>query len=393
MGWNYKKRIKIIPGIHLNISKNGISTTIGVRGASLNIGKSGAYLNTTIPGTGIYSRHKISPSTKFKLGEGIKGFQAEKSKIKLPEAKKPDVNDNIFSHDVEEITSQDMQGIKDTINASHTQRLVLLEDLKMIQTLNKKNQFRLSLSYWLLYGFILKSKTNQIKEDIRKQKEVIEEILAQTKNTAVHLDFEFDGEMSKYYNSLYKSFEKLAESEYTWDITSEYATDRYATRSAASATVSRKPVKFRTGYLPDIQSKTPAMIWDNANGADLYFYPNFMIVWNTREHFAIVAYNELEINFTATRFIETEKVPSDSKVIDQTWFKVNKNGSPDKRFKDNYKIPIVNYGDLDLTTKTGLHERYLFSNYELVNEFYLAFLNYQIDLIKLDYIPSIPIKE
>lgn len=60
MTWNFRKRIKIAPGVHLNFSKGGVSTSIGPNGAKINIGKSGTYLNTSIPGTGLYSRQKIS---------------------------------------------------------------------------------------------------------------------------------------------------------------------------------------------------------------------------------------------------------------------------------------------------------------------------------------------
>lgn len=60
MAWNYRKRIKIAPGIHLNLSKGGVSTSIGPKGAKISIGKNGTYLNTSIPGTGLYSRQKIS---------------------------------------------------------------------------------------------------------------------------------------------------------------------------------------------------------------------------------------------------------------------------------------------------------------------------------------------
>lgn len=62
MGINFRRRKKILPGVYLNFSKNGISTTIGPKGANINLGKKGAYLNTGIPGTGIYSRQKISGS-------------------------------------------------------------------------------------------------------------------------------------------------------------------------------------------------------------------------------------------------------------------------------------------------------------------------------------------
>lgn len=60
MAWNYRKRIKIAPGVHLNFSKNGISTSIGPKGAKVTFGKNGTYMSTSIPGTGLYSRQKIS---------------------------------------------------------------------------------------------------------------------------------------------------------------------------------------------------------------------------------------------------------------------------------------------------------------------------------------------
>lgn len=59
MAINFRKRIKILPGVYLNFSKKGISSTVGPRGANINFGEKGAFLNTGIPGTGLYSRQKI----------------------------------------------------------------------------------------------------------------------------------------------------------------------------------------------------------------------------------------------------------------------------------------------------------------------------------------------
>ena len=64
MAWNYRKRIKIAPGIHLNLSKGGVSTSIGPKGAKVTIGKNGTYLNKGIPGTGLYSREKVYGENK-----------------------------------------------------------------------------------------------------------------------------------------------------------------------------------------------------------------------------------------------------------------------------------------------------------------------------------------
>ena len=71
MAWNYRKRIKIFPGVHLNFSKNGVSTSIGPKGAKVSFGKKGTYLNTSIPGTGLYSRRKISGNSKTNNRENM----------------------------------------------------------------------------------------------------------------------------------------------------------------------------------------------------------------------------------------------------------------------------------------------------------------------------------
>ncbi|WP_271711652.1 DUF4236 domain-containing protein [Marinigracilibium pacificum] len=60
----FRKRVKILPGVVINLSRSGVSTTIGPKGVNVNIGKKGAYLNTGIPGTGLYNRKKIADSKK-----------------------------------------------------------------------------------------------------------------------------------------------------------------------------------------------------------------------------------------------------------------------------------------------------------------------------------------
>lgn len=60
MGWRFRRSIRVFPGLKLNFSKSGISTTIGTRGASVTVGPKGTYANVSIPGTGLYNRQKIS---------------------------------------------------------------------------------------------------------------------------------------------------------------------------------------------------------------------------------------------------------------------------------------------------------------------------------------------
>lgn len=65
MGIRFAKSIKLGDLIKLNISKSGISATIGPKGASINVGNKGTYLNLSptvagITGTGVSYRKKIT---------------------------------------------------------------------------------------------------------------------------------------------------------------------------------------------------------------------------------------------------------------------------------------------------------------------------------------------
>lgn len=60
MGIRFRKRIKLAPGLHLNLSGSGLSVSAGPRGASMTFGgRGGTYMNTGIPGTGLYSRERV----------------------------------------------------------------------------------------------------------------------------------------------------------------------------------------------------------------------------------------------------------------------------------------------------------------------------------------------
>lgn len=64
MGFSFRKRLKIMKGLYLNFSKNGISTSVGGPGATLNFGKNGTRVTTSIPGTGIRYSKNLSGNKK-----------------------------------------------------------------------------------------------------------------------------------------------------------------------------------------------------------------------------------------------------------------------------------------------------------------------------------------
>lgn len=60
MGFRFRKKINIAPGVNINVSKSGISTSLGKPGATINISKNGVRATAGIPGTGLSWSKKIS---------------------------------------------------------------------------------------------------------------------------------------------------------------------------------------------------------------------------------------------------------------------------------------------------------------------------------------------
>jgi len=68
MGLRFRKSVRLLPGVKINLSKSGISTSVGKSGATVNIGRRGVRGTVGMPGTGLsYS------TTLAKGGKGARG--------------------------------------------------------------------------------------------------------------------------------------------------------------------------------------------------------------------------------------------------------------------------------------------------------------------------------
>jgi hypothetical protein len=55
----------------------------------------------------------------------------------------------------------------------------------------------------------------------------------------------------------------------------------------------------------------------------------------------------------------------------------NIDGTPDKRFMDNHQIPICQYGEISITSETGLNEAYHISSFDKSSQFAEQMMEYQ----------------
>lgn len=72
MGFRFQKRISLFKGVSLNLSKSGMSWTVGRRGASVNFRGDKVTGNVGIPGTGLSYRQSME-KPNAQQGQGPRG--------------------------------------------------------------------------------------------------------------------------------------------------------------------------------------------------------------------------------------------------------------------------------------------------------------------------------
>src|SRR6266498_5339308 len=165
MSWRFRKSVKLFPGVRLNFSRSGISTTIGVRGASVNLGSRGAYLNTGIPGTGLYQRRKLSGASSEK-GQSI---HATSEYANQPSIAQVEEVGAIKSSDAESLTSEGLQRLKETLKEAFAERLNLKSEMdnawrNLYSQQQQLHRLRSNILTRLFYRSEIKSVETQVAE-------------------------------------------------------------------------------------------------------------------------------------------------------------------------------------------------------------------------------------
>lgn len=72
MGLRFQKRIRIMKGVWINLSKGGASLSVGDRGTTVNLGKRGVKGTVGAPGTGISYSEQIATPKSASWGRIVK---------------------------------------------------------------------------------------------------------------------------------------------------------------------------------------------------------------------------------------------------------------------------------------------------------------------------------
>ncbi|ESX14101.1 hypothetical protein X767_29735 [Mesorhizobium sp. LSJC264A00] len=178
--------------------------------------------------------------------------------------------------------------------------------------------------------------------------------------SVLYYDLEKDAEAA--YGRLVGAFETLTGCAGRWHVAAGGKIENltaWKRNAGASMLVDKKPTTL-TSSLPKVvrSNVTPPSI--HVGRQVLFFMPDLVLVKDGNRYGA-VGYADLQTQFAPSNFIETGKVPSDAEIVSYTWAHPNKNGGPDKRFKDNRQIPVCRYEALRFSSPSGLNELVEFS--------------------------------
>lgn len=144
----------------------------------------------------------------------------------------------------------------------------------------------------------------------------------------------------------------------------------------------RTPVTAKA-FLPEfVVSRWPGLALQDRDGAGITVFPGFVM---TRQAGAVgdTALADLltvTVESGVVRLPEREALPPDAMVADYTWERVNRDGSPDRRYANNARIPIVAYGCLHVAIGANDRRAYLVSNREAARSFAAAINLFQASL-------------
>ena len=300
----------------------------------------------------------------------------------------------IRSADVATLTSPDLVGLKGMINEAARQRAELAPDRAAALASRARAWRTLRRCEQLPLRLILRGRIPAARAAFEAAEDEALNVVVALAQSEVRIDFQLGPDAIAAFAALASAHAALARCAGIWDVTTSVGIDRIRARSVASSAITR--VRVTLGQVDDsiVGSAQAGMRFGNANGGDLDLFPALLLM-RTRGggDYALIDLRQVCLDVQPRSFVEDEAVPPDASVIDHAWARANRDGSPDRRFRDNRQIPIVRYGELQFSTPEGMAEAYHFSNYDAALSFGQAFHSLQAALVRQAAIGPVGVAE
>ncbi len=369
MGWYIRKSLSLGP-LRLNLSRSGVGASFGVKGARIGVGPRGSYVH--VGRGGLYYRQNLVPHPP---------------RPRTPSGPTPAPDDAL--HEIEsgdigqmvDVSSADLLTELNRVNRRISRfPLALVMTLLLVAALiaapilleaqlppsdktlvtsrvptaevlrdrlyRQPQPLRASSSWWWWAGAATLAVLSIPVLVWARRRDIRDGI--------VTLKYDLEPDAKAAFSKLTTAFTQFAESQGLWHITARGATRDWKRHAGADSVVDRRSVTLGLSLPRRVECNlaVPAL---PAGRQTLYFFPDRLLVYDSNGVGA-VPYADLEASSSQVRFREDSGVPSDADVVGTTWVYVNRNGGPDRRFRNNREIPIVLYGQLSLESASGLKE-------------------------------------
>ncbi|MGO4677661.1 DUF4236 domain-containing protein [Bosea sp. 2YAB26] len=342
MRFRFGHSVRTFPGVRLTFSKTGISVSAAVRGT------------TTGP-----------------LDSSLT-LEARPSEFQRPR--------EIHSKGGAQLTSSDLQGLKDLINDAAHQKAALQSDYRAALRSRKSAWRKLCRREQPPLRWFPKSSIPKLRWAFEETEIEARKVLSALSASEIRIEIELDEDAWSTWVEVEYSHAALARSDYLWDVASSSEDERAKERPTSSSAVTRYQVRLHP-ILDGIISGSPGVRLENANGDNLDIFGGFVLMRSKgASDYAVIDFRDVFVEATDVPFIESEAVPADTQVIDHVSANSSKDRSPDGRLND--QLPIAKYGQITITSGKGLHEVFLASNCEAAFRFADALAAFKSALIR-----------
>jgi hypothetical protein len=175
-------------------------------------------------------------------------------------------------------------------------------------------------------------------------------VVRDARRRAVVVEYDLERTAADRYEAVLEAFDGLEDAEGLWHVPPE---DRLRDRPAAKP-VRREPVRPKVGSPASLRTNLDAP-WLALGRRHLYFFPDRLLVFDG-DRVSAVSYGDLIVELGTAECVDQERVPGDAQIVGQTWLHLDRNGEPDRRFKDNPRLPVALYETIHFRSGGGLNE-------------------------------------
>ncbi len=324
MGFRYRKSIRLGGGFRVNLSKSGIGYSWGVKGYTITKTADGRTRQTvSIPETGI---SYVDEHGKRRTSAGT----ATQVEPVDPYAGYTDVK-HVQSADIDKLRSGAYDELFKQVKIANILRIIAVA-LTLLSSQAGMGFFYVCVAACAALFIFSRN----------------------------YIEYEFDETEQVKWDKLSGAWRAVASSQSLQEITVNAKAKNTRTNAGIEHSVVTAKVKAG-GKLPWYLRTNIKPVVFTLQNCCFAIMPDRILVFN-KGKLGAIDYNEAKIDITAIGFLETGPMPRDSEVVRQVWAYANNDGSPDRRYANNRQYPVMKYGNIRISSPSGLDIQFMCSN-------------------------------